>query len=267
MLKAFLSESTEGLTPNTWWSYKFAGHNKEATLELKKLFDGSSPFDTPKPTRLIRRILDLFTEQDSVILDSFAGSGTTAHAVLEANKADKGRRKFVLVQQRHDTKDEEREDLNVCRQVTRERVRRAIDGGSEVQGLGGSFTYARVGDPLFGEYRDFGERLPSFDTLASYVFYTETSRQADPAKFDPQTGFIGETAAGGGTSYYLLYTPDPEASRELSLVTLREMLGRDPRPNWVVYCEKFWMHRDQLAAFEAEHGKRIRAMIVPFNLK
>ena len=59
MLKAFLAEATEGLTPNTWWDYEFAGHNKEATLELKAIFEGQSPFDTPKPVKLVRRMLEL----------------------------------------------------------------------------------------------------------------------------------------------------------------------------------------------------------------
>lgn len=98
MLKSFLSESERGLTPHTWWTYDFAGHNKEATLELKALFDGRSPFDTPKPVRLMRRVLDLVTSKDSIVLDFFAGSGTLAHAVMEANAADRGSRRYILVQ-------------------------------------------------------------------------------------------------------------------------------------------------------------------------
>ena len=98
MLKAFLSGVQEGLTPNTWWSYDFAGHNKEATLEVKALFEGSSPFDTAKPVKLIRRMLELFTEPDSLVLDFFAGSCTTAHAVLELNNEDGGSRQYIVVQ-------------------------------------------------------------------------------------------------------------------------------------------------------------------------
>lgn len=98
MLKAFLSEVQEGLTPNTWWSYDFAGHNKEATLEIKALFDGSSPFDTAKPIKLLRRILELFTELDSLVLDFFAGSGTTGQAVMAQNAEEDGNRRYILVQ-------------------------------------------------------------------------------------------------------------------------------------------------------------------------
>ena len=67
MLKRFLSEAQKGLTPNTWWDHSFAGHNKEATLELKALHDGRAPFDTPKPSRLIRRILQIASDPDSIV--------------------------------------------------------------------------------------------------------------------------------------------------------------------------------------------------------
>jgi adenine-specific DNA-methyltransferase len=98
MLKAFLSAASDGVTPNTWWSHEFAGHNKEATLEVKELFDGASPFDTAKPVKLIRRMLETFTDADSIVLDFFAGSGTTAHAVFDVNAEDGGHRQFILVQ-------------------------------------------------------------------------------------------------------------------------------------------------------------------------
>ena len=98
MLKSFLSEAQEGVTPNTWWSYDFAGHNKEATLEVKQLFDGASPFDTPKPARLIRRMIELFVDADGVVMDFFAGSCTTAQSVLEFNREVSGDRRFIMVQ-------------------------------------------------------------------------------------------------------------------------------------------------------------------------
>lgn len=98
MLKSFLSEAQEGITPNTWWSYDFAGHNKQATLEVKQLFDGASPFDTPKPVRLIRRMLELFVEADGLVMDFFAGSSTTAQSVLEFNREVGGDRQFIVVQ-------------------------------------------------------------------------------------------------------------------------------------------------------------------------
>lgn len=98
MLKKFLSEVGEGLTPNTWWDYKQCGTNKEASLQLKELFGGELVFDTPKPVKLVRRILDLFSDRDATILDFFAGSCSTAEAVLAANREDGGNRRFIMVQ-------------------------------------------------------------------------------------------------------------------------------------------------------------------------
>jgi adenine-specific DNA-methyltransferase len=123
MLKAFLSEVQGGLTPNTWWSHDFAGHNKEATLEVKALFGGESPFDTAKPVKLLSRILELFSVSDSLVLDFFAGSCTTAHAVLEANHRDGGNRRFIMVQLPEPTG---REDFPTIADIAKERIRRVI---------------------------------------------------------------------------------------------------------------------------------------------
>jgi adenine-specific DNA-methyltransferase len=265
MLKAFLSETEGGLTPNTWWSYQFAGHNKEATLELKALFDGNSPFDTPKPVRLLRRVLDLFTDKDSLVLDSFAGSGTTGHAVIQANLSDGGKRRFVLVQQEYDTKDDESTNRNVAR-IAQDRIVRAI----KKENTEASFSYTRVGEPLFGEYKEFGAELPPHEDIAKYIFYTETSREfpgtttkQNPA-WDKKAGRIGEHA---GRSYYLLYDPNERLDRGLDRAFLKNIAAQDPNRELVVYCERLAVHQDELRQFHREHGKRIRSMLVPFNLK
>lgn len=129
MLKKFLSEVQEGLTPDTWWKHEDAGTNKEATLELKKLFDGASVFDTPKPVRLLKRIIKLFADKDSIVLDFFAGSGTTGEAVLALNHEDGGARQFVLVQfpEQIDTASSEgtaTAKLDTIDKITCERLRR-----------------------------------------------------------------------------------------------------------------------------------------------
>ena len=80
-IKRFLSEVAEGIVPQTYWPYEEVGHTQDAKKEIKAIFDGGMPFDTPKPSRLIERILQISSDPDSIILDSFAGSGTTAHAV------------------------------------------------------------------------------------------------------------------------------------------------------------------------------------------
>lgn len=98
MLKAFLSGASNGVTPNTWWAHDFAGHNKEATLEVKELFDGAAPFDTSKPVKLIRRMLEIFADENAIVVDFFAGSCTTAHAVLENNASTGANQRFIVCQ-------------------------------------------------------------------------------------------------------------------------------------------------------------------------
>jgi adenine-specific DNA-methyltransferase len=122
--KQFLSE-TKGMTSWTWWSNEEVGHNQEATKELTALLNEADTFTNPKPIRLIQRVLQLSTNNNTndIILDFFAGSGTTAQAVLELNKQDGGNRKFILVQLPEPT---EREDYKTIADITKERVRRVI---------------------------------------------------------------------------------------------------------------------------------------------
>jgi adenine-specific DNA-methyltransferase len=95
-MKRFLSEIQDGIVPNTWWTFEEVGHNDEAQKETAKLI-GKKIFSTPKPVRLLKRIIDISTDCGDIILDFFAGSGSTAHAVMEA-AVDKGPRKFISVQ-------------------------------------------------------------------------------------------------------------------------------------------------------------------------
>lgn len=97
-LKRYLSEVQNGVVPNTYWSYDEVGHTDSSRKELKKLFETSAPFDNPKPTDLLKRILQISVDNNDLILDFFAGSGTTADAVLKLNKYDNGARKFIVVQ-------------------------------------------------------------------------------------------------------------------------------------------------------------------------
>lgn len=262
-IKRFLSDVREGVVPQTLWLWKEVGSTRHAKQELNQLMEAGPAEDvfvSPKPVALLRRIIEISTKPGEIVLDSFAGSGTTGHAALVGNGDAGSGRRFVLVQLPHDNKDHEKKRVNLCRELTAERIRR-------VSKKNGSFTYARVGEPLFGEYRNFGKRLPEWETLARYIFYTETSRDSDSKKFNEKTGFIGETQAAGGTSYYLLYTPNEREDREVSLDWLGENLKRDKNRTWVIYTERIWLHQDELRQFEREHGRRVRTMIVPFNLR
>lgn len=121
--KLFLTEVKQGVVPTTWWTHEDAGHNDESKKELKSLFQDGLPFDTPKPTRLIRRILQIATsaESDDLVLDFFAGSGTTGQAVFDQNAEDGGKRRFVLVQLPEPAPDR---PIATLSGVTRERLKR-----------------------------------------------------------------------------------------------------------------------------------------------
>jgi len=124
-IKRFLTEVKQGVACQTIWKYDDVGHNQEGKKEIKILFPESVPFDTPKPTRLLRRILELSTDKDEnqIVLDFFAGSGTAAQAVMEQNFSDAGNRKFILVQLPEKTEDK---DFSTIAEITKERVRRVI---------------------------------------------------------------------------------------------------------------------------------------------
>ena len=240
MLKRFLSEAQPGLTPNSWWDHEFAGHNKEATLELKAIHDGAAPFDTPKPVRLLRRIFQIATDKDSIVLDSFAGSGTTAHAVLALNKEDGGNRRFILV---------ECEDYADA--ITAERVRRVIKGVPSAKdeslrnGLGGTFSYFKLGQPMRKESMLNRGKLPSYEKLAGYIFFTATGEEFDAARMRPERRFIGRSR---NYDVFLIYTDDFEQLKDMALtMDIARKLPRGKRPKLVFaptkYLDQEFLHR------------------------
>ena len=172
--------------------------NARGTLTLKSVFNGESVFDYPKSDFLIKRLIELGTDKDSIVLDSFAGSGTTAHAVLALNKEDGGNRKFILV---------ECEDY--ADTITAERVRRIINGVENAKdetlrnGLGGSFTYCTLGEPIDEEGLLTGEALPSYEALAHYIAYTATGNALESIAQRKDDCF-GET---NDIRFYLIYEP------------------------------------------------------------
>lgn len=144
---------------------------KRLKNELHEIFGVESQFETPKPSRLIKRILQLATKKNSIILDSFAGSGTTAHAVLKLNAQDGGNRRFILT-----------EMMDYADTITAERVRRVIKGYGEgdkaVPGLGGGFDYYTVGEKLFIDKETLNSRAGIAD-IRNYMAFTEGVTEHD----------------------------------------------------------------------------------------
>jgi len=139
-VKKFLSEVKEGITPMTVWKYEEVGHSQNAAQRLKELFDGKDYFDYPKSVDLLKRMVQLYSSNQDLILDFFAGSGTTAQAVLELNKEDNGNRKFILVQlpeQCDESGEAYKAGYKTIADISRERIRRVIRKiGSEASGTG-----------------------------------------------------------------------------------------------------------------------------------
>lgn len=189
-----------GLTPsNLWYDLETTGHTRRAKYDLKKIFPEvkvTDLFSTPKPALLIEYILQLASDTDSTILDSFAGSGTTAHAVLNMNKADGGNRKFILV-----------EMMDYADSITAERVKRVIDGyGSgkqAIEGTGGDFTFYDLGQALLLPDGNLNEEVDSAK-IREYIWYMETKT--------PLTETTNENPYYLGTSnntgYYFFYEKD-----------------------------------------------------------
>ena len=198
-LKRYLNEVQSGTVPMTIWGYEEVGHTDEARKELKTIFrDNKSPFENPKPTRLIKRILQIATGKKDLILDSFSGSGTTAHAVLDLNKEDGGNRKFILVEL----------EKNIAKNITAERVKRVAKGYSyktgkgkkvKVLGLGGGFEYVELGEPLFDKDGMINKAV-SFEDMARYVYFTETRTNLE--KKNIKGNYLGEFS---GNHYFLLF--------------------------------------------------------------
>lgn len=144
--KRFLAEAEEkGKKPFTIWSDVETA--TDGTKQVMSIFGGEKVFSTPKPVALLERILRIAMGSNGIVLDFFAGSGTTAHAVAKLNAEDGGTRKFILVSSTEATEDAP--DKNLCRDVCAQRVRRVLGGytnakGEPVEGLGGGFAYVRA---------------------------------------------------------------------------------------------------------------------------
>lgn len=229
--KTYLT-NLDGRVPTNFWPFSEVGHTDEAKKELISIFGGKAPFDTPKPTRLLERMLSIATGKDSIVLDSFAGSGTTAHAVMMRNKEDGGNRKFILI-----------ELMDYAESITAERIRRVMNGYGEgkkaVEGLGGSFDYYELGEPLFNEDGTLNEAVGT-DKIRAYVYYTEThqhlARQQD-------TDYPYLLDYHGGTGYFFYYEPDNVTTISYDILHIVPQKAE----HYVIYADVCTLGKEQLA--------------------
>jgi len=204
-IKRYLNEVSD-LVPRTLWMKEDVGSNRSSKNEMRSIFPDTSSFDTPKPISLLDRVLQIATSPDSIILDSFAGSGTTLHAVLNLNKADGGNRQCILI---------EMEDY--AETITAERVRRVMKGYGDKPGTGGSFDYFTLGERIFNEEEELNENIP-IEAIRQYIWYTETATpllQPDTAR---KTGLEPASFLGihNDTAYYFHWNPGKATTLNLS---------------------------------------------------
>lgn len=192
--------------------------NKDAADEMQYIFSHKKEFSTPKPSKLIENILKLSTDKNSIILDSFAGSGTTAHAVLNLNK-DGGNRKFILI---------EMEDY--ANNITAERVKRVIKGyGTEakpIEGTGGNFSFYELGEPVFLENDLLNEAI-GIERIHEYVWFSETKSNYTKQNEQYLLGVKEQTA------YYFYY--DTNAMTTLDESFLRQL--KTKAEQYIIYAD------------------------------
>lgn len=284
-IKRFLTDVKQGVVPQTMWFYQEVGHTQEAKKELVSVMDfadSESVFITPKPTRLIERVLQIATNPGDLILDSFGGSGTTGHAVLKTNVAEEARAKSAK-----DAKEDEAEknlgghgelcanlssrrfilvemEPEIAPKITAERVRRVAEGfknakGEEVAGLGGGFRYCRLGEPLFDADRQIRPSV-TFGELARHVYFTETGEPL-PRERVPNTPLLGVCR---GVAIYLLYNGIlGDKSTNGGNVLTRAVLSKLPKFDGqkVIYCAGCLLGTDR------RNAERIVIRQTPYEIR
>jgi adenine-specific DNA-methyltransferase len=247
------------------WKHEDSGTTDEGGAELKALF-GAAIFDNPKPTKLIERILQLATNPGDLVLDSFAGSGTTGHAVLKLNQVSPNQepRRFILVEM----------EPSIARGITSERVRRVAQGyekldkgatkeqiekdetnflfplrsqaANRIEGLGGGFRFCELGEPLFDEDGKIRETVV-FADLARHVWFTETGEPL-PQESATDSPLLGDSR---GVGIYLLYNGIlGDKSANGGNVLTRAVLAQLPAFDGtkVIYCAGCLLGHDRLQA-------------------
>jgi adenine-specific DNA-methyltransferase len=228
--KYYLENRTK--RPSNFW-YDIEG-NKKAQIDIKLIFE-DKVFDTPKPIELIDRVLQISTNKNSIVLDSFSGSGTTAHALLNLNKKDGGNRKFICI---------EMEDY--AETVTAERVKRVIKGyGSgtkKVEGTGGSFDFYELGLPIFvGDNKEYLNEEIDLEKIREYIWYSETRSPYIKPTNDDSVYFLGKKEE---TSYYFIYDKSAETTLDYDL--LSEIKTKSQQ--YVIYADNCLLSKEFMMA-------------------
>lgn len=206
------------------------GYNSDGTATLKTLF-GEKTFDTPKPVSLIEWLLSLHNDDDAIVLDSFAGSGTTAHAVLNLNKHDGGNRKFILVEMEE-----------YANEITAERVKRVINGYGEgikaVEATGGDFSYFKLGKPVFLDNEMLNEEIGK-EKIKEYVWFSETKL---PYQSQEENYLLGTKDQ---TVYYFYYNTNGITTLDESFLRTLKTKGSQ----YIIYADNCLLTKELMQKY------------------
>ena len=182
-------------------------YTQNGTREMEEIFNDGNIFPFPKPSKYITELLTMaYRKKDAIILDSFAGSGTTAHAVLNMNKADGGNRKFILI-----------EMMDYAESITAERVKRVIKGYADKEGTGGEFSFYELGEPFLINNL-LNERVDT-QTIREYIWFTETKSKFLESK-EENKYFLGNKF---GASYFFYYEKEKATTLDFDfLATIKQ---------------------------------------------
>lgn len=202
--------------------------NENASTELNEIF-GEKVFDFPKTPSLIEYLINFNTNKNDIILDSFAGSGTTAHAVLNLNKKDKGNRKFILIEMEE-----------YAETITAERIRRVMNGYADKEGTSGSFDFYELGAPIFNLDQNLNEEVGE-KKIREYIYYTETKKHLEREQL-AEHKYLLDTY--NNTSYYFYYEKDRFTT--LSLETLS--IVAEAAEQYLIYADHCLLDKDYMMA-------------------
>lgn len=238
--KRYLSEALErGRVTKTLWVDLQTTSN--ATTNLKKMF-GKKVFTNPKPVDLIEKIIQLGAPgKNDIILDSFAGSGTTAHAVLSMNNKYGGSRQFICVEL----------EKKICRNITRLRIKKAIEGYDDVEGLGGGFSYIQLGEALFNKQGIMNAKCTK-EQIAQHIFLTETGNVLE--RLPNNSRLLGKH---NNKAYYMIFDGHGKKNM-LNHAELKKITSVEKR---IVYADRCIIQKDKLLQ------KNIIFKQIPYGVK
>lgn len=211
-----------------WQDARF--YTEKGQSAFGDIFPGLNKNDFPQPKSidLLKEIFSTCTSNDDIIIDSFAGSGTTAHAVLNLNKEDGGNRKFILIEMEH-----------YAETITAERVKRVINGYADKEATGGAFDYYTLGQPLFTEDGNLNEAVP-LKELRQYIFYTETQQPLPDAKKGKDNPYL--LGLHNQTAYYFVFDPGQTTTLDHELLATI----RTKAEQYIIYADNCTLTKEFL---------------------